>query len=1331
MRQKNLLKKGFMLLTLLLLPFSAKADYSGKCGADISYTFDSATGTLTLSGTGFMDDYATGYSVSNRVPWNNWSKSIKTLIVGNGITSIGTDAFYGCTNLVTVTLPSTLVVIKATAFLDCKSLKSVEIPLTVTYIGANAFHGCTAMTSLTLPSNRTTIAYYAFRNCTGLTSLVIPKGVTDIDPLAFADCNGLSSIVVDCENKRYDSRDKCNAIITTATDSLIIGCNNSSIPQGVATICSNAFLNCTDLTYLTIPSSVKTIGNYAFAGCKGIKSLSLSDGLEKIGDYAFNNCSGIASLTIPTSVTSIGHDAFGSCTNLSSVTLNCSMMNYRVQSIFDKSDNIKKATINSTNVNYSWLVGKKIETLELGDDVQTVSSGVFAKCDSLHFLSIGKSVKTIADDAFTDCKIDEVAFKCDTIGPWYKSYPSITKAVMSFPTRVPSNYKGDRSKLSPTYSIVKAIGDDAFRGCKLLEGLAIPNTVASIGAGAFYGCEKLDSCIMPESVTSIGNQSFYDCHNIKKTVLSEAIIDIPWSAFKNCISLQDILLPSRLKTIGSQAFENCRNLASISLPDSLIQIGNGAFNNCISLTSVTIPKSVETMDGCFTNCNSLTSVTLSCSTFIAQDRPSKWDSYQRKYVYISMKSIFGDQVKSYVLGEGVTRLGKYTFSDCQQMLAVTIPSTLTSIGENAFADCKGLKKVIVSDIAAWCNINYDQYAGKYNQSNPLFNASHLYSDEQTEITRLIIPEGVTAIGNLAFANCDGLTAVTFPSTLKTIGEFAFIYCDGLTAVTVPEGTTEINSAFWGCSNLTSVSLPSTLTAISSSAFNDCRSLSTINIPDNISSIGNNAFAGCTSLQKLTFPDNIASIGNNAFVEAIKLYVNRKSATLLAMWQAGYTPYLTGSESILEPPYLSVVSTTQTTATFKLENKYDEYKYGYGYLNDITPMTEDTIKVTDLYPEVSSTYVIYAYLPASQDINYAIGVSYFTQPIAPVINVRTTASSVHAMASYNKGDAEVISQRFVLNPSSIGKSKIYGGIDIDGLQYDSLGLDPQSYGIRFAYEVVVAGPYNNTKAYHTEIVDAIPLALTITTQQPKVVSVGNVIVAADSNLDDDETNVGFEWRRTDWTDDFASSKAGGCLYDGTMEGYIRSLNTDKLWKYRPYYISNSGRTYYGQWVGIDPTNTSYFEPTVHTYAKVDVSEGTAILNGYAITGTEEITEQGFEYWTEQGGTSAARRTPQDVQTITATGQRMTATLTGLKEGTTYSYRAYVKTDKGTTYGEQRSFTTPAVTGIAVIDDNAGIAAESKTLNVYSLSGLLVRSQATTLKGLPRGIYIVNRRKVFVK
>ena len=234
-------------------------------------------------------------------------------------------------------------------------------------------------------------------------------------------------------------------------------------------------------------------------------------------------------------------------------------------------------------------------------------------------------------------------------------------------------------------------------------------------------------------------------------------------------------------------------------------------------------------------------------------------------------------------------------------------------------------------------------------------------------------------------------------------------------------------------------------------------------------------------------------------------------------------------------------------------------------------------------------------------------------------------------------------------------------------------------------------------------------LTLTTQAPKVISSGNVIVAAESNVDEEEENVGFEWRRTDWTDDFPSNSGIAYLYEGTMEGYIRNLNTDKLWKFRPYYLSDSGTYYYGDWMGLDPTNTSYFEPTVHTYAKIEVEGNTALVKGYALNGTDKIAVQGFKYWKSSNKANGmsmapakAPAIPGSAQTVEAEGRVMEATLSGLDYETDYSYVAFVKTTEGETfYGDVRSFTTGVNT--SGIDTAATTDTAIEVVGIYDLQG----------------------------
>ena len=207
----------------------------------------------------------------------------------------------------------------------------------------------------------------------------------------------------------------------------------------------------------------------------------------------------------------------------------------------------------------------------------------------------------------------------------------------------------------------------------------------------------------------------------------------------------------------------------------------------------------------------------------------------------------------------VTTIDYYAFNYCQGLTSITIPESIKWIGGSAFYLCTGLTRVTITDIEAWCRCIMGG-AG----SNPLLYAQHLYLND-TEVTDLTIPDGITAIGNYAFLGCVGLTSVTIPNSVTSIGDNAFEDCTGLTSLSIPNSVTEIGQvAFEGCTSLTSVTLGNAVTAIGSSAFAQCTALSGIVIPDAVTSIGVGAFSGCTSLTSATLGKSIASIGAGTF-----------------------------------------------------------------------------------------------------------------------------------------------------------------------------------------------------------------------------------------------------------------------------------------------------------------------------------------------------------------------------------------------------------------------------------------------------------------------------------
>ena len=199
---------------------------------------------------------------------------------------IGAYAFYGCSSLTSLTLPSNVTKIGESAFEGCSGLTSLTLPSNVTKIGESAFEGCSGLTSLTLPSSVTSIGSSAFHGCSGLTSLTLPSSVTSIGWSAFSGCSGLTSL---------------------------------TLPSSVTEIGAYAFYGCSSLASLTLPSSVTEIGESAFEGCSSLTSLTLPSSVTEIGESAFEGCSSLTSLTLPSSVTSIGSSAFYGCSGLTSI----------------------------------------------------------------------------------------------------------------------------------------------------------------------------------------------------------------------------------------------------------------------------------------------------------------------------------------------------------------------------------------------------------------------------------------------------------------------------------------------------------------------------------------------------------------------------------------------------------------------------------------------------------------------------------------------------------------------------------------------------------------------------------------------------------------------------------------------------------------------------------------------------------------------------------------------------------------------------------------------------------------------------------------------------
>ena len=326
-------------------------------------------GTLNISGTGAMKDYS--HSESNQSPVFD-NDIIKSVVIEDGVTSIGNSAFWSCGGLISVTIPDSVTSIGNFAFSGCVGLTNITIPNSVTCIGMKAFGGCSGLTSITIPNSVTSIDEGAFEFCSSLTSILLPDGITSIGVGAFGNCESLTDL---------------------------------AIPDGVTSIGDWAFEECSNLTSITIPSSVTNIGIRAFDGCSNLTSITIPDGVTSIGDWAFYHCNSLTNITIPGSVTNIGHSTFFGCKNLTSITILDGVTSIGM-SVFSSCESLTDIIIPNSVTSIeedAFSNCKSLTSITIPNSVTSIENFVFLGCSSLTDVTIPDSVTSIGTWAFKDC----------------------------------------------------------------------------------------------------------------------------------------------------------------------------------------------------------------------------------------------------------------------------------------------------------------------------------------------------------------------------------------------------------------------------------------------------------------------------------------------------------------------------------------------------------------------------------------------------------------------------------------------------------------------------------------------------------------------------------------------------------------------------------------------------------------------------------------------------------------------------------------------------------------------------------------------------------------
>ena len=429
-------------------------------------------------------------------------------------------------------------------------IETIEIP--DSFKLGNRLFEYSKLKTCTLPSDLSTLNEEVFYHCEELTGLTIPASVTYIYKRFAPKCPNLVSLTVDTGNTTYDSRDNCNAIIQTSTNTMIYSCASTTIPASVTALGEGAFDDNNGIKKVTIPKTVTSIGAWLFSYTSGMTDCIIESEITEIGGNMFSGCYALSSLTLPATVTSTSSNSFQYCEKLKEIHFGGTTDQWQAVSIYSWGDVPDDVIIYCTD-----------GTVDKNGNVIKYETRVVATYNAT---STGSTQICSATTGFTSMEVDGVEITAVTTG---YTFSTTGEHTVKF-----------------TLKDNTTIGKRAFYQCSSLTSVVIPDSVTSIGYYAFYNCKNLTSVTIPDSVTTIGNDAFNSCSGLTSVTIPSSVTTICEYAFCGCTGLTSLTIPSGVTSIGEQVFYSCIKLISVVIPDSVTSIGGYAFYECTRLKTI-------------------------------------------------------------------------------------------------------------------------------------------------------------------------------------------------------------------------------------------------------------------------------------------------------------------------------------------------------------------------------------------------------------------------------------------------------------------------------------------------------------------------------------------------------------------------------------------------------------------------------------------------------------------------------------------------------------------------------------------------------------------------